>query len=145
MRYQVPQFIEMEDKLFGPLTLKQFIYIAGGIGASIAMYLFLPIYISILPIIFMLGFSAMLAFLKVNNRPFIFALESFVKYIINPKLYIWHKAEKPLKLPLESLDDIPATEFIPKLANSKLKDLAWTLDVREANNPVTTGDKTNTR
>ena len=27
MQYQVPQFIEVEDKIFGPLTFKQFLYI----------------------------------------------------------------------------------------------------------------------
>src|SRR3989344_2665997 len=34
MEYQVPQFIEVEDKIIGPLTLKQFIYLAGEAGFS---------------------------------------------------------------------------------------------------------------
>jgi hypothetical protein len=29
MQFRVPQFIDIEDKLFGPLTFKQFIYLAG--------------------------------------------------------------------------------------------------------------------
>lgn len=144
MRYQVPQFIEVEDKIFGPLTWKQFVYIAGGIGASIALYLFLPFYISIIPIILILALAATLAFYKINNRPFINALESYFLYIIHPKLYIWHKEEHLLNIPKQS-EEISTNEFIPKLTNSKLKDLAWTLDVREADNPVTAGDKTNTR
>lgn len=32
MQFQVPQFIEVEDKIFGPLTFKQFVYIAGGVA-----------------------------------------------------------------------------------------------------------------
>ncbi len=144
MRYQVPQFIEVEDKIFGPLTLKQFIYIAGGIGASVALYLFLPIYVSIIPILIILGLAATLAFYKINDRPFINVMESFFTYLINPKLYIWHKEEKPITT-IQEQEEASAAEFIPKLANSKLKDLAWTLDVRESNNPVTAGEKTNTQ
>ena len=30
MQYQVPQFIEVEDKIFGPLTFKQLVYVVGG-------------------------------------------------------------------------------------------------------------------
>ena len=42
MQFQVPQFIEIEDKIFGPLTFKQFIYLAGGVGASIVLWLYIP-------------------------------------------------------------------------------------------------------
>ena len=41
MRFQVPQFIEIEDKIFGPLTIKQFIYIAGGAGLCFILFRFL--------------------------------------------------------------------------------------------------------
>ena len=34
MMFSVPQFIDVEDKIIGPLTLKQFIYLAGGAGLS---------------------------------------------------------------------------------------------------------------
>jgi hypothetical protein len=47
MRFQVPQFIEVEDKIFGPLTVKQFIYLAGGAGLVFILYHFLPTWISI--------------------------------------------------------------------------------------------------
>ncbi len=32
MRFEVPQFIDVEDKIFGPFTFKQFLYLAGGAG-----------------------------------------------------------------------------------------------------------------
>ena len=38
MRFEVPQFIEIEDKIIGPLTWKQFIYLAGGVGALLILY-----------------------------------------------------------------------------------------------------------
>ena len=42
MRFEVPQFIEIEDKIFGPLTWKQFIYLAGGAGFGVIAFFLLP-------------------------------------------------------------------------------------------------------
>ena len=50
MRYQTPQFIDIEDRLFGPLTVKQFIYLVGGAGLSFILYRFLPFIVAILVI-----------------------------------------------------------------------------------------------
>ena len=38
MQFQVPQFTEAEDKIVGPLTLRQFIYIAAAGGVSVMLY-----------------------------------------------------------------------------------------------------------
>ena len=48
MQFQVPQFIEVEDKIVGPLTFKQFIYLAGGGGVIAILYAFLPLFFVIL-------------------------------------------------------------------------------------------------
>ena len=89
MRYQVPQFIEIEDKIFGPLTLKQFIYLAGGAGLCLIFFTLLPIYLTVLLAIPVLVFSLALAFYEVNGRPFIVALEHAFSYFVGHKLYLW--------------------------------------------------------
>ena len=38
MRFEVPQFIEIEDKIFGPFTWKQFVYLAGGVGLAAVIF-----------------------------------------------------------------------------------------------------------
>jgi hypothetical protein len=93
MRFEVPQFIEIEDKIVGPLTWRQFIYIAGGIGILVIMYLSLPF---LFTIIFGLPLGALavsLAFHKINNRPFSMFLESSITYFTKSKLYLWRKEE----------------------------------------------------
>ncbi len=129
MRFQVPQFIEVEDKIFGPFTLKQFIYLAGGAGATVVCFSFLPKLIALLisaPIILL---SLALTFVKVNNKSFIYMVEAFFKYHIGEKLYIWKKQEvKPD--PKKQIDIAPQV-FIPKLSDSKLKDLSWGITVRK--------------
>ncbi len=65
MRFQVPQFIEIEDKIFGPLTFKQFIYLLGGGGAVFILYVFLPIYLMVFLAIPVALFALALAFYQV--------------------------------------------------------------------------------
>jgi len=143
-RFQVPQFIEVEDKIFGPLTLKQFIYVVGGAGLSVILYLFLPWYLAFLLIAPVLAFSGALAFYKINNKPFIFVVEAAVKYFFNTKLYIWRKEEQPVMAAEESVE-VPeenVSAYLPKLSDSKLRELTWSLDIKDAHNPVTKKDKT---
>jgi len=145
MQFQVPQFIEIEDKIFGPLTLKQFLYLAGGAGAAIALYIYIPYkIIAVLIIIPIIAFSLALAFYKINNKPFIDVVQASFYYFIGSKLYLWKKAEKK---PVSQLkDQIQATKSlisIPKISESKLKDLTWSLDIKESLNPVTREEDNN--
>ena len=91
MRFEVPQFIEIEDKIFGPLTWRQFVYIGGGVGAAVVMFLIFPFIVFLLlglPIALLAG---ALAFFPVNNRPFAYFLEAVYTYITSDKLYLWHQ------------------------------------------------------
>ena len=82
MRFQVPQFIEVEDKIFGPLTLKQFIYLAGGVGATVILF---NIFSKLLAVLFsapIIALSLALTFFKINNRSFVILLGIIVQIII---------------------------------------------------------------
>jgi len=130
MRFQVPQFIEVEDKIFGPFTLRQFIYLAGGVGIIVTLWLTLPRPLALL-IGFPVGiFSAALAFYKVNERPFIHVLESAFNYVLGSKLYLWKKQDKPIEK--KGSSEPPETLMsAPKLSGNRLKELAWSLDIKE--------------
>ena len=136
MRFQVPQFIEVEDKIFGPLTLKQFIFMAGGAGLSFVVYVFINnLVISIVPIILIMTTSAAFSFYRINNRPFINVVESAFKYFFATKLFIWKKEQKPQpKDTATAVKDAKnyASVMVPKISDSKLKDLSWSLDIKES-------------
>jgi hypothetical protein len=93
MRFQVPQFIEIEDKIFGPLTFKQFIYVVGGAGIIVLLFFFLPNFIAFILSFPVAVFSGSLAFYKINNRPFIITVEAAIKLFFKNKLYVWKKKE----------------------------------------------------
>jgi len=130
MKFQVPQFIEVEDKVIGPLSFKQFIYLAGGAGISFVLYIFLPLIVAIPLIAVAVALALALAFYKVNNKPFIFLLESAIRYFTGSRLYVWNKQPKTPTTQTKQKEDLPAT-FVPKLSDSKLRDLSWSLDVKQ--------------
>lgn len=130
MRYQVPQFIEVEDKIFGQLTLKQFLYVSGGAAIGFILWSSLPQFLALLIGLPVVGFFLALAFYQSNGRPFILTVESAVKYFFATKLYIWKKAEKkPEAVAVEK--NAAAELYVPKLSDSKLRDLTWSLDINE--------------
>ncbi len=140
MQFHVPQFIDVEDKLFGPFTFRQFVYMVGGLGLSYLVYKFFGIVIAIFLVPAILGLSAALTFVKINNKPFIQILEAWFKFNINKKLYgrnlyIWRK--DPPKKTTRSSSTTPTApiepSYIPRLSDSKLKDISWGLDVLDVN------------
>jgi hypothetical protein len=131
MRFQVPQFIDIEDKIFGPFTFKQFVYLAGGAGSAYALFKLLPIYISIFVVPPILGLALALTFYKVNGKTFVEILQAYVIYIIKGKLYIWkqRKIEKTKNKKIKNIEKKITLDNIPKLSESRLADLSWSLDV----------------
>lgn len=129
MRFQVPQFIDIEDKVFGPFTFKQFVYIAGGVGLSFVLLRIFPRFLAVIFIVPVIFFSLALAFYRVNNKPFVQMVESFVKYSFGARLYIWKRSEK--ETPRSAVFPLSYRQLeVPKLGGSKLKDLTWSLDTR---------------
>jgi len=134
MRFQVPQFIEIEDKIFGPLSLRQFIYLAGSAGITVTIWAIIP-----LPFFFILIISApvvalgvALAFYKVNNRPFINILESAFSYMTSNHLYLWEKKDKKASSSIQEPGGKISPLAVPNISGNKLKDLAWNLDIKES-------------
>lgn len=133
MQFQVPQFIEVEDKIFGPLTFKQFIYIGGGAGACYILWRVLPLFLAAPIIAVVGGLAAGLAFFQFNGRPLIIAIENGFFFFIHSKLYLWDNARKQKKVrqaPAALAAKAPQV-YVPKLSESRLHELAWSLDIKE--------------
>lgn len=132
-QYQVPQFIEVEDKIFGPLTLKQFIWLAGGGGLCLLMFTLLPLYLTVLLGIPVMALSAGLAFFQVNGRPLIHAMEHAFGYFFGSKLYLWQQRQAKTSAQTAATAVKPTNLPVPKLSESKLKDLSWSLNIKDRN------------
>ncbi len=128
MRFDVPQFIDVEDKIFGPLTFRQFVYLVGGGGLAFLSFKLLPFFFGMLLAAPIVVLALGLAFYKVNEKPLIDTLEAAFNYGVRDKLYIWKK-EKQAKAKPEAAKAAEELRAIPKISESKLHDIAWGLDV----------------
>ncbi len=133
MQFQVPQFIEVEDKIFGPLTFKQFIYLLGGAGGAYILWRMLPLIVAGPLVLAVAALAGALAFFQVNGRPFILSLESAFYYTLHSKLYLWNNEKKKQKNSpaVKTVSPISSEVYVPKLSESRLHDLAWSLDIQE--------------
>lgn len=88
-QFVVPQFIDVESKIFGPITVRQFVIsLFGGLFVVIAYKsfdtgLFIISFLLIAVAVFAFGF------LKVNGRPFHKFLTSFFTAISRPGVRVW--------------------------------------------------------
>ncbi len=136
MEYQVPQFTEIEDKIFGPFTLWQFIYLAGGAGMTALLLLFLPFLLGLILSAPIIALSVALAFLKINGKSFLELLQAGLTFYTSHKEYRWKK-EKVSVLPVTPRESASPQDTRQKLRLSptKLKELAWSLDVKRESAP----------
>ena len=132
MQFKVPQFLDIEDKIFGPFTFSEFVYLAGGGMICYVLYRLLGLFWGGIPILIVVIFAVALVWYKPNNKPFVNMLESGIKYVIQDKLYIWKKDWDKKKIIKESNIgglQIEVGTRASRLNGSRLKDLAWSLDV----------------
>ena len=131
MQFKVPQFIDVEDKLFGPFTFKQFVYMAGGAGMVFVIYKLLPLWIGIFLILPVAGLAVLLTFYKINSKPFSFYLQAGMAYLFSNKLYVWkQRLVKHDDKKQDESEILPQASTIPMLSSSKLRDLSWSLDIQ---------------
>ena len=133
MQFHIPQYIDIEDKIFGPLTLKQAIYVAGGGGGIYLAYRVIPsIFFSAPVIIGIAVITWALAFYPKEKlgKPFIEVLEAGFNYMIGSKLYTWKKTTKEPTMGGEENflgSQMPST---PSVSTGKLSNASFNIDVR---------------
>lgn len=131
-QFQVPQFITIEDKVIGPFTIKQFLYVLAGVVIIGLTFYFFKMFV-VIPVAVLVGsFAGALAFLKINEQPFPTIMKNALFYAIRPRLYIWrHEEVKKTAAAPKAKKPGETVQTIPKLSESKLTDLAWSLDIKE--------------
>jgi hypothetical protein len=95
MEFTIPQFIEKEAKIVGPLTFKQFAFFGMAVLVSVALFFILPrfIFFIIGPVLLVGAFA--LAFYKKEGVPLPDLMMGFFSFIFKPKIYLWKKKGVP--------------------------------------------------
>ncbi len=128
-KFVVPQFIDIEDKIIGVITTRQFLIII-----VTGLLVFLSFRLSefnlfLLQAGFLLIVGGTLAFVKINGSPFHIFILNYISRLRKPGLRVW---QKELLLEVKAKDDKGSAQevFIPKqhLNATKLSELALIVD-----------------
>lgn len=91
LQYQVPQFVDVEDKIFGPLTAKQFLMFVVCALLVAALYVTFGLPVTVIVSIPLIVFFLLLTFYKVNGRSFVWFLYALLRYAFTGKLFLWER------------------------------------------------------
>lgn len=134
MQFHIPQYIDIEDKVFGPLTIKQAIFVAGGIGGAYVFYKLIPWFFLSAPLIVAIGILTWaLAFYPVRKlgKPFIEVLEAGFKYSLKNKLYLWKKKEeRPRDQTEEAYISAQLPAPTPAIPKGRLSSTSFGVDIK---------------
>ena len=127
-QFVVPQFIEVEDKIFGPITTRQFIILlATGLFLFIA-YKVADFVLFMILLITIGGFSLVFAFVKVNGQTFHYFVLNVIQTVRRPSRRIWRRdyTKKQLKeLRLANKVEIPeAIQSKKSISYNRIRDLS---------------------
>lgn len=134
--FNIPQFLDTEDKVVGPFTAKQLGWMAAASVTLFLLYLLLSKTAMIILAIPVLAIFGGLAFYKPEGRPLIAYASSIVFYFMHPKMYMWKRLpdEKVSvrKSPPKKTGEAPEKK---NLTEDKIKEISQLLDKRSAISP----------
>ncbi len=140
MQFQMPRFLDIEDKVIGPLTFKQFIFLGGGGGLAYVAYTYLGWTWGFVFIALFAGLGISLAFWKPNSRPAIVMLQAFLKHYTKNRMYVWQRPTVA-----ERNSEKKVVEEVEKVAerrnydHNKIESLSWSLDIMDRELPIQSG------
>lgn len=131
-QFTVPQFIDVESKIIGPITTRQFlILLAAAVIVGISYKLFdFSLFLTITVVVVVI--AAIFAFVKVNGRPFHYFVVNITQTVRRPGMRVWNNR-------LTVIEEVDRTPFVapevkaaPKefYKKSRLAELALVVDTK---------------
>ena len=90
-QFVVPQFIEVEDKIFGPITIRQFLILLGAGLLIFIAYRFFDFALFVTALVSVGGLALVFAFVRVNGQTFHYFLLNILQTLRRPSLRVWGK------------------------------------------------------
>lgn len=136
MQFRVPQNIQMEDKIIGPLTVIQFgiCILGGGPAFLLITSTAIPSPINYLTGITVALITAFFALGKFNDQPMYRFFKFALAYIFRPKVRVWHKTggDAPLIKASEHMEVKAKTRNAKIYTRADIEKLAAIIDTRGA-------------
>ena len=104
-QFTVPQFIDVESKIIGPLTTRQFLIILAAAIIAGLSYKFFDFTLFLTIAIVVLSVAVLFSFVKVNGRPFHYFMLNVIQSFRRPGTRVWNNR-------LTVFEEIDRTPFI---------------------------------
>jgi hypothetical protein len=91
-KFIVPQFIENEEKILGPVTVRQFLLSLASAFALFIEYKVFQLPYFIMAAVITVSIGGTFGFVKVNGQPFHLFFLNFLQTLARPGLRVWDKA-----------------------------------------------------
>src|SRR3989338_6174708 len=133
-QFIVPQFIDVEDKIIGPITTRQFIVLLAGALVIGVFYKLFDFSLFVTSGLLTFGITGIFAFLKINGRPFHYFVLNLFQTFKKPKLRIWNFMANEFDYKIENNDLKKAAPIAPEkhYTASRLAELSLIVDTRGA-------------
>ena len=131
-QFTVPQFIDVESKIIGPLTVRQFmIILAAAVIVGLSYKLF-DFSLFLLVAVVTLLIAAIFSFVKINGRPFHFFMLNAVQTLRRPGLRVWNNRLMVVETAAANIETkTAAPPAAPKIyKKSRLAELALVVDTK---------------
>lgn len=138
-QFSVPQFIDAEDKIMGPITVRQFLILIVVALISFLTWKLADLALAGILIFLWVGSGLVLAFAKINGQQFHIFLLNVIKTKRKPGLRVWHKEYSSEELKMYSVGG--TKKFETKLVarkevkRSRLSELSLMVNTGGAYNP----------
>ncbi len=127
-QFVVPQFLDVESKIIGPLTVRQFLIFLVGAGLIFIVFKLATFVMAIVEGLLIFALTGIFAFLKINGRPFHHFLLNMLQTVRRPVMKVWTKAYDMPKVITEKVK--APTKVVQKkhLTASRLNNLSLIVD-----------------
>ena len=130
-QFVVPQFIDVEDKVIGPITVRQFIILLFSGGLEFLSWKFSDFTLFLFESLLIAIFTILFAFIKINGRPIHFFILNFIQTSKKPWLRLWNKEFNPSDLRKSMKKKESQIMIIPikhMVGSSRLAELSLVVD-----------------
>jgi hypothetical protein len=88
-QFTIPQFIDVEDKIIGPITARQFIIMLSASVLIAICYKIFDFELFVVAGLLIFAMAGTFAFLKINGRPFHYFILNFIETLKRPGIRVW--------------------------------------------------------